>query len=465
MIPTLSFRPAVSVLMASAVSLAGALNAYARPSDLPAPDVTEADAFVTALADKHIREKAASSKIVYIDGRPDSEAQRSADTDSLRVKVVEYYYDQFRNSLDPDMPYFLFMSKGADMTLGLGGGVRMRAFYDWRGAMLTNAFNPSQIAIPTDPASPRKFNATASGSYVNMIMIGHHDKIGDYGLYIEGEFTGYQGVGFKLNKSYARVRDFTFGYATSSFCDPMAEPAIVDAAGTNNKISYASVLARWMPRINRHWLAAVSAETPRKAIDETGLDTRPVSNWLPDAAAFLQYEWGPAQHVRLSGIVRSLSYLTVSDSKRHNLAGWAVQLSSVANPGSRLTTYATVSYGRGYGGLGGDLAALGSYDLVGDPGNPGRLYAPALIGWNAALKWNFRPDLFTQVTASKTHYMPRKGTAPDEYKSGTFLAASVFWSILPRLTVAAEYDWGMRRNDSGIHKSACRANLTAMFTF
>lgn len=348
--------------------------------------------------------------------------------------------------------------------LGIGGGVRMRAFYDWNGAVPTNAFAPSTIPIPADPASRQRFNATPSGTYLNFQMIGSHTLIGNYGLYIEADFTGYEGRDFRLKKSYAVIRDFTFGYATSTFSDQAALPAVVDAAGPNNKFSATNVLVRYMPRFKKKWYLAVSVETPATAIDVRGKDVRVASNWLPDGAAFVQYEWKRGQHVRLSGIVRSLSYYSNIRDKRENLTGWAVQLSSVAHPERHLTTYATLNYGQGYAGLGGDMM-YGSYDLVVDPSDTSRLYAPKMFGWCAGLQYNFRPDLFATVAASQTHYMPKAGTDVNDYRYGTFICGNIFWSILPRLTVAAEYDWGMRRNISGIHKASSRLNLTAMFTF
>ncbi len=413
--------------------------------------------FAQTLSDAQIEAKAASSKFIIIDGK-------KYDRDSLRQVVTQFYYDQFRNSQDPDMPYFLFMSKGANMMLGVGGGVRMRAFYDWNGAMPSNAFSPYTIPIPADPANSRRFNTTPSGTYFNVRLIGHNSVVGSYGLYIEADFTGYNGRDFKLKKSYAQIRDFTVGYASSTFSDPAAQPAIVDAAGPNNKFSNTNVLVRYMPCFKNRWYIAASIETPSTAIDVSSGKVKAASNWLPDAAAFVQYEWAAGQHVRLSGIARSLSYLTLADNKRHNLAGWGIQASTVAKPERHITLYATVNYGHGFAGLGGDLQH-GQYDLISTPDNPAQLYAPASLGWCGGIQYNFRPNIFATLAASQTHYMPRSGVAPQEYKSGTFACANVFWSIVPRLTVAAEYDWGMRRNFSGEHKAASRVNVSAMFTF
>lgn len=51
--------------------------------------------------------------------------------DSVTNRIYEFYYDQFRHFQDPLAPYFLFMSKDANLAMGVGGCVRMRGWYDW----------------------------------------------------------------------------------------------------------------------------------------------------------------------------------------------------------------------------------------------------------------------------------------------------------------------------------------------
>ncbi len=417
-----------------------------------------------SLVDEQIVKKALSGKIVFIDGEQMSDSLRHVQIDSIQRVVSRFYYNQFRNLQDPDAPYFLFMSKGAGLTLGIGGGVRMRAYYDWNGAMPSTMFSPYTISIQEDPTSKRKFNTTPSGTYLFLRAIGYNKVLGEYEMYIESDFTGYQGRDFRLKKAYVTTRDLTIGYANSTFSDPAALAPVIDAGGANNKLSVTSVLVRYMKCLKSHWYLAASVETPATAIDTQVPDVKAVSNWLPDFAAFVQYEWAQGQHVRLSGIVRSLSYRDMLKEQNHNLAGWGAMLSCVAHPERHLTTYFTANYGRGYAGLGGDLM-LGAYDLVGSPQDPGRMYAPRSYGWCVGLQYNFRPNLFASVSASQTRYLPSHSVPADEYKYGMFGCVNVFWSVLPRVTIVGELDWGQRHNFSGEHRHSNRANLAAMFTF
>lgn len=414
--------------------------------------------------DSLINRKAASTKIMYIDGRPTDNATIAADKDSMFRVISTFYYDQFRHFQDPDAPYFLFMSKEAGMSMGIGGSVRMRAFYDWNGAVPGSAFAPYTIPIPANPLSMRRFSSTPAGTGLFFRVIGYHRVIGNYQLYIETDFTGYDSRGLKLKKAYAMIRDFTVGYAASTFSDPAAQPVVIDAAGNNNKYSHTSVLVRYMPCLKNRWHLGVSLETPSTAIDQTMPAVKPLSEWLPDLAALAQYQWAPGQHVRLSAIARSLSYRDISGGSNHNLTGWGLHLSSVAHPTRSLTTYANLACGRGIAGLGSDLQ-YGRYDLISDPENPSKLYAPQSMGWSLGVQYNFRPDFFISIAASQTYLSTRKGAPADEYRCGTFACANAFWNILPRLSVAAEVDYGRRENISKEARNAWRANVMCAFSF
>ena len=424
---------------------------------------TCAHAKVKPLADQQIDTLVESHKIVYVDGHPANEATQ-AYVDSIRQRISAFYYDQFRHFSDPAAPYFLFMSKDAQLAMGIGGCVRMRGYYDWGGAIPASGFAPYLIPMHPSPTDMRHLGTTPAGSTLFFRVLGRNKSLGDYQLYIEANFNGYQGRDFHLKKAYAVINDITIGYASSTFSDPAALPPTVDAQGPNNKITPTSVLVRYMPAFGEHWTAALSVETPEPSLAVDNESTGKVSVWMPDFAAFGQYQWTPGQHVRLAGILRTLSYRDLINERNHNRLGWGLMLSSVARPAYAVTTYASFCYGHGYQSLGGDLL-IGSYDLVGDPDIPGRLYAPASFGWCLGVQYNFCPNIFMSLSASQTRYLPSKAVSPDEYKYGIFGAVNIFWNLTPRMQVGAEFDLGERRNFSGDHRWARRFGAMAQFSF
>lgn len=400
-----------------------------------------------------------SRKIVYIS---DGSASHQAHADSIRALIDAFYYDQFRHFQDPAAPYFLFMSKDAKLAMGIGGCVRMRGWYDWGGAIPANGFSPYLIPMTPDPTNRRKLGTTPSGTCLFFRVIGRDKRFGNYQLYIEANFNGYGGRDFHLKKAYGTINDWTIGYANSTFSDPAAVPPSVDASGPNNKVTPTNVLVRWMHDFTPKWSGALSVETPATAIADN-TDTRKVSEWLPDFAAFVQYG-SASEHVRLAGIVRTLSYRDMLAARNHNKVGWGLQLSSVWHPHYRWTTYASVNGGCGYESLGGDLQA-GHYDLVERPGHAGEMYAPAALGWNVGVQYNFTPSMFVSANYSQSRYLPLKGAVGSEYKYGQVIAANWFWNLTARIQVGAEIDLGMRGNIDGTHQWAHRVGAIAQFSF
>lgn len=405
----------------------------------------------------------ADHKIIYIDGSPAS-ADESRYIDSLRRRISIFYYDQFRHFSDPAAPYFLFMSKDAQLAMGIGGCVRMRSYYDWGGAMPSPGFAPFLIPMHPSPADMRHFATTPAGTALFFRVLGRNKRLGDYQLYIECNFNGYQARDFQLKQAYATINDFTIGYANSTFSDPAAISPTVDAQGPNNKISPTSVLVRYMPTFKDKWTFAISAETPASAIDVTNEYTEKGSDWMPDFALFGQYQWGPTSHVRLAGIIRTLTYRNLLQKRNHNVVGWGVQLSSVAHPHPALTTYATVNYGHGHESLCGDMLIKGG-DLIYNPNQEGGMYAPGSLGWSLGLQYNFKPNIFASATVSQSIFMPSKRVEGSTYHSGWFACVNVFWNLTPRIQTAAEFDFGVRRDFSSAHRTAKRIGMLAQFSF
>ena len=158
--------------------------------------------------------------------------------DSIRSLIMHFYIDQFRNYQDPAAPYFLFMSRDANMAMGVGGMVRMRAYFDPGNSMPGPAFKPFDIPLADTPLNRNHFGTTPSGTSLFFRVIGRNSRIGTYQLYIQTKFNGYEGRDMRLSKAYATVNDWTVGYATSTFSDGMALAPTVDANGSTMSMDF-----------------------------------------------------------------------------------------------------------------------------------------------------------------------------------------------------------------------------------
>lgn len=405
-----------------------------------------------------------SHKVIIIDG----DRTTRPSEDSIQRMMQVFYEDQFRLATEPAAPQFMFMTRNTNFAMGIGGAVKLRAWYDWHGALPGASFSPYQIPMHPDPTDMRALGISPSGTQLYLKAAGRSDRFGTYSLYIEGEFSGYNNVGFKLNKAYATLNDWTVGLASTTFSDPAALPPTVDAQGPNNKIDAAAVLVRYMHTWKDHWSIAASVENPAALkVSGTENETKIVRQWVPDLGFFAQYQWGKdnLQHVRISATTREMSYRNLIEGKNYHTVAWGLQLSTIFNPVRPLTVYATVNGGRGIASLGGDLM-LNNYDMVSDPDEPGTLYAPYVLGYMVGLQYHFSPKVSASTAWGQARYYPRKhAVGGDEYKYGVYGSANVFYNITPRVQVGIGYNVGKRQNFDHSSRTAHRIGLLAAFAF
>lgn len=403
-----------------------------------------------------------NTKVTFI-GKADSTDRPS--NDSVISMITKFYVDQFRHFQDPRAPYFMFMSKDANLAMGVGGVVRMRGWFDWNGSIQANGFSPYLINIPKDPANMRRLAATPAGCAIFMTIMGRRTRVGDFIAYLEGNFDGYQHVGFKLKKAYVTVNDWTIGYAPSTFSDSNAQPPTIDGAGPNGRITHTNILVRYMHTFGNRWSVAGSFEFPDSHPDITDGQTKKCSDYVPDLCVMGQYQWDDGlSHVRLSGLLRVMPYRDLIAGKTRNVIGWGVQLSSMFKLFRPLTVYAMANIGQGHASYLGDMS-IGNYDLVGYTTNPGKLYAPTSFGLTFGLKYNFRKNIYACIALSEMRYLPKHHINNNDYKYGLYSAVNLFWDITPRFQTGIEYLCGKRMNFNRTHANANRIDALFQFSF
>lgn len=406
----------------------------------------------------HRMEMMQSHKLLF------SAGEDEAYDDSIARTIELFYLDQFRSFSDPELPYFLFMSKDTKLAMGIGGSVRMRGWADFDGAVPTNGFIPYMIPTPNDPDQSRAIGGTPGGTALFFKIVGRDVLKGNFMAYIQADFSGANNVGFKLKKAYVIWNDWTIGYAASTFSDPAAEAPTIDGAGQNGTTSHTTMLVRWMHTMKKHWQIAASVELPSSQIDADGVNTKALKDYIPDVSAFAQYQWGHGEHVRLAGIVRTLPYENLITRDRRSLVGWGIQTSALVYPVTRLGLFAEINYGKGYSAYMGDLS-VGSYDLVPDGSTPGKMYAPESFAANIGLRYNFSTKFYSCLALGQVRYYPSYRPDPTDYKYGQYLAVNLFYQPTPRLLAGIEYLRGARHDFSGTTGTANRIDVLFQFAF
>ena len=385
--------------------------------------------------------------------------------DSLERLLNIFYYDQFRHFQDPRAPYFMFMSKNADLAFGVGGKVKLRGYFDWNGSIPELGFIPYDIPIPKDPTNMNALKASASGTGLFFTLLGSNPKLGNFMAYFQADFSQGHNLDFTIKKAYVTIGDWTAGYHTTTFEDTMAEPSTVDSSGPNGINSKTNVLVRYIHNFKKNWTVAASVEFPKQTISADNVHTAACTPYIPDFDAFLQYGWdNGASHVRLSGLLRTLTYRDLIRKHNFNVLGWGLQLSTVVNPTAQLTLFGILSTGAGHASYTTDLGN-GDFDLIPDEDNPGKLYAPMAAGIVVGAQYNFTPKIFSNIAFSEQTYYPKKNPMDSQYKYGLYAVGNIFWDITPRFEVGLEYLHGKRKNFNGEFGSANRVMAMLLVSF
>lgn len=402
--------------------------------------------------------------IVYVG--PDNGA--SLDEGEQRKLLENFYRDQFENTLLPDAPYFLFMSRSGNMAMGLGGEVKLRAYYDPGNSIPSTGFAPYDIPMERNELNRNCFATTPAGTALYFRLIGRNRTLGTYQIYIKAKFNGGDGNDFKLNKAYATVGDWTLGYATATFSDGAAEPPTVDDNGSTLSMNYTTLLVRYMHTFKKTGISVAGAvESPKTVFgpssSEEGKEVAAARSTIaPDIVAMTQYEWAPGQHVRLSGILRWLPYRDLLNGRNHTPLGYGLQLSTVFSPIRPVTVYGTLNCGRSYVNNSGDFL-LGNYDLVGNASTPGLMSTLPSWSYLIGVTYRFSPRLFSTVSFGQARVTD--SNLVDQYKYGLYGGANVFYNFTSRFQIGGEFSFGKRVNFDGASAYGRRISVMAQFNF
>lgn len=443
------------LLLAGAAVVAAAPGIHAsilQPAQLP-------DSLTASMSnrERHVAEITNNTKFVF-GGEYDPSI---SPTDSAVNLLNTFYIDQYRQFHDPDAPYFMFMTRDAQLALGVGGKVMLRGWFDWNGYQPGYEFFPYDIAVPADPTERRGLGASASQTSVFFTLLGHHKKI-EYMVYIQAAAKASQIV---LKKAYVKLNDFTLGLTSSTFEDGASLVPTVDAEGPNGQIGKTQMLARYFHTFKSGWSVGGGVEFPSSDQSAVAGQTAACRDYIPDVVGLVQYGWGGGDsHIRLSGLLRNMAYRDLLTSSNHNVTGWGAQLSGVVNVVKPLTLYFSGVIGKGIGSYVGDLAE-GNYDLVGSSASPGKMVAPLNLGVTAGIRYDFTDRLFACIGFGEARNFEQNVLSGDDYKYGLYGNVNLFWKVSPRFLAGIEYITGKRMNFSGKHAGSNRLDAMLSFSF
>lgn len=363
---------------------------------------------------------------------------------------------------DPQAPRFILTDRKGNYALGIGGYVRTVAEYDMDGIVDNVDFIPS--LIPNHSIVNNQIQMDATTANIFLKLVGNSPILGDFIVHTEGNFRG-AGNTFKWRNAYLSFLGLTVGYTYGGFMDAAAMPSTIDFQGPNGGTFYRATQVAYLYDGLRNFKFNLSVEMP-KVDGTTNGDLQITRQYKPDFTLYTQYDWADNSHLRLAGIIRSMTYANTATSQTDDILGYGIQASTTFSF-EPISFFGQVTYGKGIGQYLNDLGEL-NVDLVENPQNENKLQALPMMGWFAGVQYNIMPSLFVSGTYSMARLYSENGyesIAGDNYRYGQYMAANIFWKTSENMQIGAEYLRGWRTNFNDTNHQANRINLMAKFSF
>lgn len=381
---------------------------------------------------------------------------------------VEFVNNAPKQQNDNGLPRFAIIGKENKFYLGIGAQFLGEVMYDFGDEMTSNYdFIPSSIS-PKAPGngSNFRFSTLTSSFYINAVALPGTDN--RVGLFFKAQINdGGNGYGFHLSHFYVTYRGLQAGYSHSLFTDGAAMPYTIDDQGPNGTAALKAFSLSYTHNFTKNFSGAVGVEEPKGGFI-AGEYTKMVNQRAPSVPLYLQYAWGSdfSSHVRVSGIVRPLTYRDLMAGKNRTKAGWGIQLSGLANVVRPLTLYWGATYGHGIAEFLQDDTGL---DLDGMPSltSKGKTELSRSLGLTAGLTYNITRRLaLNAVYSHLTNWKADYTTVPgDTYRYGDYVAANMIYTFNKIIAAGIEYDYGHRKSFSGNSRETSRVQAQLSISF
>ncbi len=364
-----------------------------------------------------------------------------------------------RHPQDPGEPAFFLLPGKKNAQLGIGGYVRLIGIYDLNGLQNLKDFITYQIPVGSENTSQDRFQLDAGQSRIFTEFRARTRRYGPLKIYIEADFYGSNN-NLRLRHAYGSFAGFLVGQTWSTFMDLEASPNTIDFEGPNSEIALRSPMVRYSGKIGPAFRFAIAAETPETSITNT-LSTKNIPQFMPDFTGRASV-YGKPGHLQLAGVYRDIAYEDTSSGTTRTAAGWGLALSGRLHISKNDVFMFQGTYGKGIARYIQDISGAG-LDLV--PENMNATALEALPVWGAYGAWehNWTTAISNTLIYGFTQADDLGNKPATSYALGQYVAANVFWKILPMVTTAIEYLWGQRVNKNGRKGAANRINFMVQF--
>jgi hypothetical protein len=354
-----------------------------------------------------------------------------------------------------------FKIPGTDLSLGVGGYVKVDFIQDFSGLGDAYDFKTSTIPVEGSPGADQTGRTTihARETRFNLDLRsngtgGHHFR-----AFVEGDFFGDNNA-FRLRHGYGEFGPLLGGQTWSTFQDISARGLTIDFEGPDGEVFVRQAMIRFTHRFNANWTVAIAAEnpTPQFAVP-SGLSGSARAS-VPDIPGFVRYQRG-AGHVQVAGLIRQLRFDSSSETADDvTTPGWGTNATFVLPLKAGYQLLGQFAIGEGTGryieGLSGQ-----NLDAVLSPSGTiqGVRTQSANIGyihrWSATVKSGMS---FSTSSVEDDAGLPT--TTIDRLSDAR---GNIVWTPYRLVDIGGELLWGRRRNKDGTSGDAWRFQFAVIY--
>lgn len=397
--------------------------------------------------------------------------------DALNDSISPYEVLMDNTPVDPDFstPHFAIVSNDRRYYFSVGATVKAVTSFDFGNPYKNETDFKVSDFTRAEPGDGALWQTSMKSSTVSFNFVALPKQKYRIGAFVALGFGGGVGNDYRItcDHAYLKFNGLTFGYTSSIYDDNAADAYLVDGNGPGASGAHSNMIIGYQRYLSSRVKFGVGLELPCISITGYGKDAddknvNDVNQRIPDVPLYIQYSWGNVGHVRLSGVVRSLTYRDVVDAKNRTEIGYGVKLTSNFKVGN-FVGYQMTQVGQGIASYLKDNDDL-CLDLTPASDGSGRLNRTTSWGGLWALQYNYTPQLFSTVMYG---YMRNY---VDAYQGGTvdyashmkyeqYGAVNLIWKAGSYINFGVEYNYGIKHTLGGesIHNNRIAAMVRATF--
>jgi hypothetical protein len=353
-----------------------------------------------------------------------------------------------------------FKVPGTDLSLGIGGYVKVDFIQDFSGIGDAYEFKTNTIPVEGSAAADQSGRTTihARETRVNLDLRSNGTGRHHFRAFVEGDFFGDNNA-FRMRHAYGEFGPILGGQTWSTFQDISARGLTIDFEGPDGEVFVRQAMIRFTHRIDEHWSFAVAAENPSPQFAVPSDLTGSARAAMPDIPAYVRYQRG-AGHVQVAGLVRQLRFDGTGDADDTATTGWGLNTTFVfpIREGYQLLGQFAIGEGtgryiEGVSGQNLDAVLTSTGALQGirtQSGNLGYIHK-----WSATVKSGLN---FSTSYVEDNAALP--ATAIDRLMD---IRGNVVWTPYRLVDIGGELLWGERRNKNGASGDAWRFQLAIIY--